>query len=59
MSWSRCETQPTDADSPLEALLIEGLTTGEDIPLSPDFWSELKQDAARILARKKEGVRRA
>jgi hypothetical protein len=34
-------------------LLIEGLTTGEDIPLSPEFWSELKQDAAKILARRK------
>jgi hypothetical protein len=34
-------------------LLIEGLSKGEDIPLSPDFWSELKQDAAKILARRK------
>jgi hypothetical protein len=34
-------------------LLIQGLTTGQDIPLSPAFWSELKQDAAKILARRK------
>lgn len=45
--------QAKEADARLEALLIEGLTTGEDIPLSPDFWSELKQDAAKILARRK------
>ena len=45
--------QAKEADARLEALLIEGLTTGEDIPLSPDFWSELKQDAGKILARRK------
>jgi antitoxin ParD1/3/4 len=47
------EAQAKEADARLEALLIEGLTTGEDIPLSPKFWSELKQDAAKILARRK------
>ncbi|MGA2167360.1 MAG: type II toxin-antitoxin system ParD family antitoxin [Terracidiphilus sp.] len=47
------DAQAKEADARLEALLIEGLTTGEDIPLSPDFWSELKQDAAKILARRK------
>jgi antitoxin ParD1/3/4 len=47
------EAQAKEADARLEALLIEGLTTGEDIPLSPEFWSELKQDAAKILARRK------
>jgi antitoxin ParD1/3/4 len=47
------EAQAKEADSRLEALLIQGLTTGEDIPLSPAFWAELKQDAAKILARRK------
>jgi antitoxin ParD1/3/4 len=47
------QAQAKEADARLEALLIEGLSTGEDIPLSPDFWSELKQDAAKILARRK------
>lgn len=47
------DAQTKEADARLEALLIEGLTTGEDIPLSPDFWSELKQDAAKILARRR------
>jgi antitoxin ParD1/3/4 len=46
------DAQAKEADARLEALLIEGLTSGEDIPLSPDFWSELKQDAAKILARR-------
>jgi antitoxin ParD1/3/4 len=47
------DAQTKEADARLEALLIEGLSKGEDIPLSPDFWSELKQDAAKILARRK------
>jgi antitoxin ParD1/3/4 len=47
------DAQTKVADARLEALLIEGLTTGEDIPLSSDFWSELKQDAIKILAKRK------
>jgi antitoxin ParD1/3/4 len=47
------DAQAREADARLEALLIEGLTKGEDIPLSLEFWSELKHDAARILARRK------
>jgi antitoxin ParD1/3/4 len=47
------DAQAKEADARLEALLIEGLTKGEDIPLSPDFWSQLKQDAAKILARRR------
>jgi antitoxin ParD1/3/4 len=47
------DAQAKEADARLEALLIEGLTTGEDIPLTPAFWSELRQDAAKILARRK------
>ena len=37
----------------LEALLIEGLTSGEDTPMKPEFWRELKADAAKILAKRK------
>lgn len=47
------DAQAKEADARLESLLIEGLSKGEDIPLSPEFWSELKQDAAKILARRK------
>jgi antitoxin ParD1/3/4 len=56
MSESVCETQSKETDARLEALLIEGLSKGEDIPLSPDFWNELKQDAAMIFANNKEGI---
>jgi antitoxin ParD1/3/4 len=45
------QAQAKEADARLEALLIEGLTIGEETSFSPDFWIELKQDAATILAR--------
>jgi antitoxin ParD1/3/4 len=47
------DAQAKESDARLENLLIEGLSKGEDIPLSPEFWSELRQDAAKILARRK------
>ncbi len=46
--------QANEADARLEVLLIEGLTKGKDIPLSPEFWSELRRDAAKVLAKQKQ-----
>jgi antitoxin ParD1/3/4 len=48
------DAQAKEADARLEALLLQGLTTGEDIPLSPNFWSELRQDATKILSRRRK-----
>lgn len=45
------QAQAKEEDEKLEALLIEGLTSGKDIPLSKEFWGELKAEAA-ALARK-------
>jgi len=39
-------------------LLLDGLASGGDTPLTPDFWRELKKDAAQILARKKRPRKR-
>jgi len=44
--------QAKNADRRLESLLLEGLASGDDIALTPDFWRELKADAAKLLARK-------
>jgi antitoxin ParD1/3/4 len=46
------QAQANEADARLEALLLEGLTEGKDIPVSPAFWSELRRDAAKIQTRK-------
>jgi len=43
--------QAKEADARLEALLLGGLA--EDIALTPDFWRELKADAAKILVKQK------
>jgi antitoxin ParD1/3/4 len=45
--------QMKEADARLEMLLLEGLASGKDIALTPDFWRELKADAGKILARNK------
>ena len=45
--------QASAADARLEALLLDGLTSGEDIALTPGFWRELKADAAQILTKRK------
>jgi len=45
------QAQAKEADARLEALLLEGLTAGEDIPLTSEFWKELKVDAGKILAK--------
>lgn len=44
------EARTKEADPRLEALLVEGLASGDDIPLTPEFWIELRRDAAKILA---------
>ena len=46
-------TQARPDDARLEALLVEGLTSGEEIRLAPEFWIELRRKAAKILASQK------
>jgi antitoxin ParD1/3/4 len=45
--------QQRAADARLETLLIEGLA-GEAKPLTPEFWDELRGEAAAILAKRKK-----
>jgi antitoxin ParD1/3/4 len=40
-----------EEETRLESLLAEGLAGGEDIPLTPEFWSDLKAEARGIAAR--------
>ena len=52
------EAKAKEEDAKLEALLIEGLASGgDDIPISKEFWTELKAEAAeftrKYAARKK------
>jgi antitoxin ParD1/3/4 len=45
------DAQQAEEDTRLEALLLEGLAGGEDIPLTPEFWKELKVEARHIAAK--------
>ncbi len=47
------EAQEKASDSKLEALLLAGLESGDDIPLSQKFWRELKAEARQRLVKKK------
>ena len=46
--------QEREANERLETLLLEGLSSGERIAVSPKFWSDLRKDAATILSRHKK-----
>ena len=47
-----------EEDARLEALLLEGLLSGEDIPVTEKFWRDLKTEAVQI-ARKRKAEKKA
>jgi len=42
------EARAKEEDARLEALLAEGLASGDELPLTQDFWKDLKREAAGI-----------
>ena len=47
------EAQTKEEDARLEALLLEGLLSGEDIPVTEEFWRDLKAEAVQIARKRK------
>ena len=47
------DAQKGEEDARLEALLLEGLGSGADIPLTQEFWKDLKAEARDIAAKHK------
>ena len=47
------DAQQAEEDARLEALLLEGLAGREDIPLTREFWKELKTEAQDIAQKHK------
>jgi antitoxin ParD1/3/4 len=43
--------QKREAEEKLEALLLEGINSGEPIEVTPDFWEDLRRDLRRRLAK--------
>jgi len=53
------DAQTKQQHARLEALLLEGLASGEPIPLDREFWAELRADAARLAAEHATGKKSA
>jgi antitoxin ParD1/3/4 len=47
-----CEDQRRQSDEYLEKLIMDGLNSGDPIPVTPEFWAEQR---ARLEARVKMG----
>lgn len=46
------EAQEKENDDRLKALLLEGLASGEGHAATPEFWADLKAEAAALLDKK-------
>jgi antitoxin ParD1/3/4 len=47
------DAQQAEEDDRLETLLLEGLAGSKDIPLTMEFWKDLKAEARQIAAKHK------
>ena len=47
------DAQKEEEDARLETLLLEGLASGDDIPMTREFWKDLKAEARDIAAKHK------
>jgi antitoxin ParD1/3/4 len=47
------EAQKEEEDARLETLILEGLASGDDIPMTREFWTELKAEARDIAVKHK------
>jgi antitoxin ParD1/3/4 len=52
------DAEQAEQNARLEALLVEGLAGGADVPLNRDFWTELKAEARQIAEKHKLSKRR-
>jgi antitoxin ParD1/3/4 len=50
------EAQKREADARLEALLLEGLASGDPIPVDENFWSDLRKEAEQRVEARKAGT---
>jgi len=49
------EAQQAEADARLEALLLEGLASGDPIPIDEKFWSKLRAETEQLVEARKTG----
>ena len=48
------DAQAVESNKRLQNLLLEGLESGEDIEADQAFWSDLKTEAAALIAKRKK-----
>jgi antitoxin ParD1/3/4 len=48
------EAQQAEADARLEALLLEGLASGDPIPIDEEFWNDLRAETEQLIRAHKE-----
>lgn len=53
------EAQAKEQGARLEALLLEGLSSGDGIRLTPEFWRDLKAEAAQLAEQHKSRKRKS
>ena len=47
------EAQERERETRLDELLLEGLNSGNDIPLDEKFWKDLRAEASEMIAARK------
>ena len=52
------EDQKRKAKEKLDTLLLEGLNSGDSIPVDDKFWADLKQEALAKLESRKKAVQK-
>ena len=52
------DAQQAEEDARLETLLLEGLAGGKDIPLTREFWKDLKLEARHVAEKRKPSPKR-
>ncbi len=52
------EAQEKERETRLEEMLLEGLNSGEDIPLDDRFWKELRAEALEMIEKRRKQKRR-
>jgi antitoxin ParD1/3/4 len=50
------KAQEHEADARLEALLIQGLNSGQDRELTRGFWKDLKAEATHLLKKRRKAA---
>ena len=47
------EAQEKERDASLKELLLQGLSSGRDIPLTDQFWKDLRSEALQLMEKRK------